>query len=131
MCLEVFALAATKERVGARRLSEVSGLRVEKRNRPVKDALCFSRDGGCSCSLLSDTAGIEDETWDLDSAVLPGLAAAVKALAEEANGLTFQATWVGESPKARERAALRELLGDISENRVKNRHVYVIGRAAV
>ena len=56
MCLQVYAVPTIANRVSAERLSRVSGLRVKKVSRPVKGAFWFSRDGGCSCSLMADNA---------------------------------------------------------------------------
>jgi len=53
----------------------------------------------------------------------------LQLLHEEAGGFTFQATWIGETPEARERVALRDVLNDVRENRVKNKFVYVVGKA--
>ena len=56
MCLELYAVPATEGHVGAERLERVSGLRVRKYHRPDTGAFHFSRDGGCSCSLMTDDA---------------------------------------------------------------------------
>jgi hypothetical protein len=130
MCLQFFAVPAEPGRVSARRLAQVSGLKVTKLNTPEEGALWFSVDGGCSCSLMADDADWSDQTWKLESKVLSGLAAACELLDREANGFTLQAYWIGERPEARVRVALREVLADIHENRVRNKHVYVVGKAA-
>jgi hypothetical protein len=130
MCIEVFAVAAEAGKVSARRLSAISGLVVTKKNRPVKDALHFSRKPGCSCSLLSDTADWGRDTWALEPEVVEGLAAALSAIHEEAGGLSFQALWIGDKVATEECVPLKELLRDVRANKVKNRHVYRAGTRA-
>lgn len=130
MCLEVIAVAGTPEKVSAQRLSTLSGLCVRKANRPVKGALHFSLEPGCSCSLLDASADWTQPTWRFSSDVLEGLAKAVATLADEAGGLQFQAIWMGEEPETEGQAPLKELLRDIRANRIKNKHVYRVGRFA-
>ena len=130
MCLQLFVVPAQPGRVSADRLAKVSGLRVKKQNKPVKDALWFSLDGGCSCSLMSQNADWNAPVWILEPSALEGLAAAVELLAKEADGLAFQAYWLGDEPGTRSRVSLRELVADVRGNRVKNKHVYLVGAAA-
>ena len=130
MCLELYAVPALVERVSADRLHRVSGLRVTKQRRPVNGALHFSRDGGCSCSLLADDADWNGSEWALEPSILTGLAAAIQLIYDEAGGFTLQALWIGDEPKTRQRVALRDVLKDVRENRVKNKFVYVVGKAA-
>ena len=127
MCLELYAVPAVAGRVSADRLERVSGLRVKKQRRPVEGALHFSRDGGCSCSLMTDDADWNASEWALEPSILTGLAAALQLIDEEAGGFTFQAVWIGDETHARERVALRDVLKDVRENRVKNKLVYVVG----
>jgi len=129
MCLELYAVPAVAGRVSADRLERVSGLRVKKQRRPVEGALHFSRDGGCSCSLMTDDADWNASEWALEPSILTGLAAALQLIDEEAGGFTFQAVWIGDETHARERVALRDVLKDVRENRVKNKLVYVVGKA--
>ncbi len=130
MCLQLFALPAQSGKVSARRLAAVSGLSVAKLNEPLPGAMWFSVDGGCSCSLMSDDASFDDLVWDLKPDVLDGLVAAVELLAREAKGLAFYAYWAGEDPGSAHRVKVRELLNDIRSNRVRNKYVYLVGRAA-
>lgn len=128
MCLELYAVPAVAERVSAERLERVSGLRVRKQRRPVDGALHFSRDGGCSCSLMADDADWNASEWALEPSILTGLAAAIQVIYDEAGGFTLQAVWIGDEPNARERVALRDVLKDVRANRVKNKFVYVVGK---
>jgi len=130
MCLELIAVPAAPERVSAKRLSTVSGLSVRKTDRPVKGALRFSLEPGCSCSLLAESADWSQATWDLAPAVLEGLAKVVELVAEEAGGLRFQALWVGDEAETEAHVAVKQLARDIRGNKVRNKHVYWIGSRA-
>lgn len=83
-------------KVDARRLSDVSGLCVTKQHLPEGDAFHFARLSGCSCSLLQSNVDVHDATWQLEPDVLAGLARALKLLATQAQGMRFQAVWMGE-----------------------------------
>ncbi|HSP13126.1 MAG TPA: hypothetical protein VLV78_00055 [Thermoanaerobaculia bacterium] len=100
-----------------------------KANRPIKGALHFSRDGGCSCSLMADGADWTEPTWALEPEVLPGIAAALEVLAAEADGFSLRATWIGEVPETTRHHKLRQVLEDVRHNRVRNRHVYLVGKS--
>jgi len=127
MCLEVTAIPRDPGKVSARRLAEASGLHVRKVGR--HEALRFSFEPGCSCSLLADEADIEGETWLLRADALDGLARALELLAREAHGFTFSATWIGENSQSEELVRLSEVLADVRANRIKNRHNYRVGGA--
>jgi len=126
MCLQVFLVPAVANKVGAERLSRVAGLRVEKRHGEFH----ISVDGGCSCSLMSDNADWNAPTWDLDPKVLDGLARALRLLAEEAGGFELQALWIGDEPQTRSHSSLSKVVSDLQQNRLRNRHVYVVGKSA-
>lgn len=128
-CVEIVAIPAEPGQLSAQALSDVSGLNVTHSARPVRNAFYFARGKGCSCSLLRDDANPASPTWALDRRVLDGLANAVTLLAERANGLTFQALGVGDGPTSREQVTLGDLLRDIRSNAIKNKFVYVIGKA--
>jgi len=87
MCLQLFAVPAIEGRVSPDRLSRVSGLRIAKRNQPLKGALHFSRDGGCSCSMMADNADWNAPEWALEPETLEGLASALQVLDNEAGGI--------------------------------------------
>jgi hypothetical protein len=129
MCLQVFMVPAISGQVGPERLSQVSGLRVEKRRHPVPHALHVSVDGGCSCSLMSDDADLNAPIWALDPSVLEGLARALRLLSDEAGGFTFQALWIGDEPETRSRVPLRDVIADVLNNHVRNKHVYIVGKS--
>ena len=130
MCLEIIAqiLPESKGRVSARRLSEVSRLRVSSTKRRGVSALHFSVSGGCSCEFLSDSAEFDSPVWSLAPEHLPALAEAVSLLGSEARPFTFLAHWLdGESPKETSRVRLSALLKDIRLNQVRNNVVYFVG----
>jgi len=129
MCLELIAIPTDECRISAEALSKVSGLTVTRESRTARGAFKFSREPGCSCSLLSDDADWNNPTWALEPEVLEGLAKAVEAMAERAKGLSFQAIWIGDRPATRERVQLKQWLRDIRGNAVKNKHVYLVGGA--
>jgi len=112
--------------VSAQRLTKLSGLRIEKLNKPFKGALWFSRDGGCSCSLLSDNADWNEPVWDLEPEILEPLAKALEVLGEEAGGFTFQAIWAGDKAETSSESTLPEILQEIRNNQIKNKHVYKV-----
>ena len=124
MCLQVYAVPVLGNRVSAERLARVSGLWVKKVNRPIKGAFWFSVDGGCSCSLLADEADWNAPVWALEPKVLEGLAAALELLGDEAGGFTFQALWVGDQAETEGQIPLAEMLQDVRNDRVRNKHTY-------
>jgi len=130
MCLEVYAVA-TANRVGDERLAKVSGLWVKKRNKPTKGAFYFSKDGGCSYSLMAESADWNNPIWDLAPEILDGLSKAIQLLGEESDGFTFQALWIGDKAESKAKISLQDLLTDIKTNKVKNKHIYVVGKITV
>ena len=130
MCLEVYAIPVAN-RVGEDSLSKISGLCVQKRNKPIRGAFYFSKGGGCSCSLMGDDADWNNPIWVLDPEILNGLSRAIKLLSEESESFTFQALWIGDKPDTEERISLKGLLKDILNNKIKNKYIYVVGKAAV
>jgi len=61
--------------------------------------------------------------------VLEGLAKAVELISERARGLAFQALWIGDKPESEDRVPLKQLLRDIRGNTIRNKHVYLVGKA--
>jgi hypothetical protein len=129
MCLQFVAVPAEPGRVSAEALSEVSGLTVTKSGTPTRRAFHFSRGRGCACSLLADDADWSKPIWALDPAVLDGLARAVELMGNRARGLSLQALWIGDEPETEERMPLKELIRIIRANAVRNKHVYLVGKA--
>jgi hypothetical protein len=126
MCLELVAIPAEPNQVSAQALADASGLTVTK---SPKNIFHFSREPGCSCSLLSDDADWSHPIWAMDPEVLDGLAKAVELIADRAHGLRFQALWIGEAADTQDRLPLGQLLRDIRGNAIRNKHVYLVGKA--
>jgi hypothetical protein len=126
MCLEFYVIPATENKVSAERIARESGLWVKKVNKPVKGAIRFSRDGGCSCSLLSEHADWDKPLWDLENDVLERLSAALQLLGKEAGGFTLRALWVGDEPETESEISLSEMLDEVRNNRVRNKHTYKV-----
>lgn len=129
MCLEVLVAPAASNKVSAERLSEASGLRIVKTRWPTAGFMHLSVDGGCSCSLMTDNADWNSPTWEFQPSVLEGIAAALRLLAKDAEGFTFQALWIGDEIESRQRVPLRDVIDDVLENKIKNKHLYIIGKA--
>jgi hypothetical protein len=129
MCLELVVIPAAEGEISADTLAKVSGLTVTKSKRPTRGAFHFSRERGCSCSLLTDATDWTKPTWALEPQVLEGLAKAVELIADRAKGLAFQALWIGDKPESEERVPLKQLLRDIRGNTIRNKHVYLVGKA--
>ena len=129
MCLEVIAVPAEPDQVSAPALADVSGSMVTKSRRSKRNAFQFTREPGCSCSLLGYEADWNDPVWALDPQVLVGLAKAVELIADRTNGVRFQALWIGEAPDTQDRLPLGQLLQAIQTNAIRNKHVYLVGKA--
>jgi hypothetical protein len=130
MCLEITSSIApdAKGRISPGRLSRITGLVVTSRRVNGKPALHFAVTGGCSCEFLSDDAEFESETWALSSAHLPALAQAITALTTECKRFSFVARWLnGERPRQTEKISGTALAKLVSENRVGNNVLYVVG----
>ena len=127
MCLEVHVIPATPNSVSTDRLSELSGLCIVQTHVPSR--LHISVDGGCSCSLLSDGADWKKATWDFEESVRPRLARLLELLAENAGGFTFQAIWIGDNVETSEQVPLRKVLADVLDNEIRNKHLYIVGKA--
>jgi hypothetical protein len=126
MCLEVHIVPGAPEKVNVERLREVSGLCIVQT--PVHSRLHVSLDGGCSCSLLSNGADWNNPIWDFEASVRPRLARALELLAEEANGFTFQAVWIGDSVETSEHVPVHRVVADVLANKIKNKHLYIVGK---
>lgn len=118
-------------RVSARRLSEVSGLCIQK----VKvsgggSALHFSTTGDCSCGLLADDFEIDAPVWKLNEVYLPSLAKAIELLGKESKKFRMVAKFLGgEIEETQISVELEELLDDLRNNRIRNNVVYTVTSA--
>ena len=130
MCLQLFVVPAVPNKVSPDRLSKESGLRVEKHRSPMPGSLHVSVEGGCSCSLMSDGADWNAPTWALDPKVLDGLARILRLLNDEAAGFTLQALWIGDEVETEGHVPISEVVADVLNNKLRNKHKYVVGKSA-
>ncbi|MCM0081327.1 hypothetical protein L4X63_06970 [Geomonas sp. Red32] len=130
MCLLFIAQIApdAPARVSARRLSEVSGLRIQK----IKvsgggSALHFSTTGDCSCGLLADHYEIDAPIWKLEERYLPALVKALEVLGRVSKKFKMVAKFLGgEVEETQASIQLEELLDAVLHNRVQNNVVYTV-----
>jgi hypothetical protein len=129
MCLEIFAQIApdAESRIGAERLSEVSGLQIANEKFDGEPALHFSATGGCSCDFLGDGASSEAPVWELATEHLPTLAGAVACLGKEVKRFSFIARWYIAPAATEEKISAGALVEKIRENRVGNNILYKVG----
>jgi hypothetical protein len=79
---------------------------------------------------MSADADLNAQTWSFDPKVLNGLANALRVLNDEADGFTFQAIWIGDDPETRGRVPFGDVIADVLNNRIRNKHVYLVGKVA-
>ena len=130
MCLEIVARIApdAKNRISAKRLSELTGLVVTPCKTEGVAGLHFSVSGGCSCEFLADDADPEGETWLLSADRLPALSRAISSLTDECGKFDFIARWLdGEPPARSERIAGSALAKLVSANAIGNNVRYEVG----
>jgi hypothetical protein len=127
MCLEVLAQIADNApgRIGAKRLSELSGLVISSSCLDGLPALHFSVSGGCSCEFLAKGPHKHKGTWELDPKQLAKLAVAIGVLNSEVRKYRFVAHWIGgETERTEQRIAGKELLRLVEESQVGDNVVY-------
>lgn len=129
MCLDVSLVLSplAKAGVGAERLASTSGLYVAKRKNNLGNCLQFSRDGSCSCDLLSENADFEGPSWLLKEDAAQQLAQAIQLVGKEAKSFTFQSRWLGDKIEPPQRIKLSELLAAIRSNTVPKNTPLVVG----
>jgi hypothetical protein len=129
MCLSIIAQIPkeSKKRVGAKRLSNLTGLHVIKTKFRGETALHFSVSGGCSCGFLCKSYDSEAPTWSLNPEHLSKLNKAISIIDEEADSFLFLAHFIGgELPEKEIETTFHELNSDIENNRIKNNTLYLI-----
>jgi hypothetical protein len=107
MCLFIEAVCPADDRAAleaAAGAASAAGLRVVldhpsrwpwAQNRPVRAKI--SEEGGCACSLLSDDADWNAETWSMRPDVLDRLGMTLQILAMQGPpGVIVEALWVGD-----------------------------------
>jgi len=137
MCLFLEAISPSGDRASLQAAAIIAssvGLRVDvghassspwAKSQPVRATI--SEDGGCACSLLSDEADWNTETWTTRPDVLDRLAATLEILASHGpTDLVVQALWVGDTPKTTMSVTPRELADVARSNRLGTRTRYSI-----
>jgi hypothetical protein len=130
MCLEIFIQISpnAKARVGARRLSEATGLHISKKKHEGEAVLHFSATGGCSCDFLGKGASLEAAVWVLAEEHLPALARAIELLGEESKKFSFLARWYdAPAPTETKKVSRGALAETIRGNKVGNNVLYKVG----
>ena len=133
MCLSIIAQIPkeSKRRVGAKRLSKLTGLHVVKTKFNGETALHFSVAGGCSCEFLGKPYDAEAPIWSLNPEHLPKLNKAISIIGEEADSFLFLAHFLGsERPEAELETTFHELKSDIENNKIKNKILYIINKTS-
>jgi len=129
MCLylvaEIFPDAPAK--VSARRLSEVSGLRIKKLKSAEKEVLHFSTDGSCSCGFLAEDFKIAAPVWKLNDVYVPALVTAIELLSNVTKHFMLTCNWLGEDFEETEvNVKLEELVQEIMSNGIRNSVSYFV-----
>jgi hypothetical protein len=130
MCLEIIAAVSpeTKGRMSSVRLSQLTGLAISAREFDGAPALHFAVTGICSCDFLADDANFGSETWALAPSSLPALAQAVATLGRECKRFLFIARRISsDRPRQIARISVTALVKLVSENRICNNVLYVVG----
>lgn len=137
MCLLIDAISAGADRaplVAAASRASSLGLHVEvghasrwswAKDKEVRATI--SEDGGCSCSLLSDDADWNADTWAMRSDVLDLLGATLEALARHGpSDLVIEALWAGDKAQTTVRITPRELAALASSSQLGTRTRYIV-----
>jgi hypothetical protein len=85
---------------------------------------------GCACSMLTDEADWNAQTWDIRKEVLPDLALALLFISERAlNGYKIEAIWAGDKPEKDIEVSLNELLEIVQKNQIGTKARYIVAAA--
>jgi hypothetical protein len=130
MCLEIIAAIGpdAKRRISSQRLSRLTGLAVSPRQFNGTPALHFAVSGDCSCDFLSNDLVPGSETWALVPSHLDALTQAISALGRECKRFYFIARRISaERPRQITRISVAALVKLVSENKLCNNVLYVVG----
>jgi len=139
MCLILTVAAPAGERESledAARKAAAVGLRVEMEHPPrwpwarqTPARAVISEGGGCACSLLSDQADWDADTWAMRPEILEQLARTLQILGEDGPpNLSVQALWVGETPGETVRVTTATLVTLARSSRLGTRTRYELSR---
>ena len=91
----------------------------------------ISEDGMCACSLLTDEADWNAESWAMRPEVLEPLARTLETLVSQGPArLAVQTLWAGDGPATERPVTAHDLAATAREGRLGTRIRYVIERAA-
>jgi len=137
MCLFLEAISPSGDRASLQAAAITAssvGLRVDvghassspwAKSKPVRATV--SEEGGCACSLLSDEADWNTETWTMRPDVLDRLAATLELLASRGpKDLVVEALWVGDTPNNTVLVTPTQLAEVARSNRLGTRTRYCI-----
>ena len=137
MCLVLEAIGPATDRdtlVAAASQASSVGLHVDvghpsrwpwAKGQPVRARI--SEDGSCACSLLSDVADWNAETWSMRCDVLDRLATTFETLAAHGpRELVIEARWVGDPATVTVRVSPRELADLARSSKLGTRTRYVV-----
>jgi hypothetical protein len=141
MCLIITVEAPKTEREElerAARAASTDELRVTMDHMPrwpwaQRDVVraSISEGGMCACSLLTDEADWNADSWAMRPEVLEPLSRALETLASRGPArLAVQALWAGDGPAEERVVTARNLATTAREGRLGTRIRYVIERAA-
>jgi len=89
--------------------------------------LRISEGHGDACSLLSDSADWNSETWDFLPSAIPRLIETVLYIgASLPSGFSISFVWAGEDPRASKRLPIESFVDLIRDNEVGTRRCYEI-----
>lgn len=84
---------------------------------------------GCACSLLSDDADWNADSWAMRPEILDRLAETIRVLVEEGPArLTIEALWIGEAPQQTTETTAAELVTLARSSRLGTRTRYEVVR---
>ena len=89
--------------------------------------LSITEEGGCACSLLTDEAGWDEETWDIRPEIRPRLALIIEQLRNALpDGFTIEAMWEGDEAEHDVALTINELSVIVKNNKIRTRVRYTV-----
>lgn len=87
----------------------------------------ISERGGCACSVLTDDADWNAEAWAMRPEILEPLAATIEHLIHAVpDGLTIEALWAGDAPKATVTMGAEEFASLVRTSRIGTKIRYEV-----
>jgi hypothetical protein len=115
----------------AKLATEIAGVDIGPEHslfRKRSSVLNISESGkGCACSLLTDDADWDAETWDMHQSSLPKIAQGLRKLRENTKvGFVFEALWQGEKPTEEKKISIGELANIVESGKIGTKTRYLI-----